>query len=150
MFFGDKYGEIVRVVTIGEALSVELCGGTHVTDTSHIGIFKIINQTAVASGTKRLIGLTGPKVMEYLLEQQTIIDTIATTLGCTLPQVVEKTTKLQSDFSSLTQTNQRLLSKVIDGYPSRTITLGDVAVQVLHIDASWSSKDVVDKLRSKP
>ena len=62
-FFEDTYPEIVRVVSISDGSSIELCGGTHVSSTDAIGCFVITEQSAVAAGVKRLTALTGPKVL---------------------------------------------------------------------------------------
>jgi alanyl-tRNA synthetase len=82
--FGEKYGDVVRVVTI-PGLSVELCGGTHVRNTSEIGLFKIVSETGVAAGVRRIVALTGPRAFELLSDREHALAHIAERLKVALP-----------------------------------------------------------------
>lgn len=79
-FFGEKYGENVRVVFIDEKFSVEFCGGTHVEDTSDIGLFKIIKEESVSSGVRRIFARTGEGIIKYLDERTGDIEKIISEL----------------------------------------------------------------------
>jgi len=67
--FGEKYGDVVRVVTIDPSFSIELCGGTHVGHTGMIGVFTIVSESAVAAGVRRIEALTGPAAIRYFSEK---------------------------------------------------------------------------------
>ncbi|HEX5073269.1 MAG TPA: alanine--tRNA ligase [Gemmatimonadaceae bacterium] len=82
--FGEKYGDVVRVVTI-PGLSVELCGGTHVRNTSEIGLFKIVSETGVAAGVRRIVALTGPRAFELMSDRERALAHIADRVKVTLP-----------------------------------------------------------------
>ncbi|PIP90907.1 MAG: alanine--tRNA ligase [Bdellovibrionales bacterium CG12_big_fil_rev_8_21_14_0_65_38_15] len=78
-FFGDKYGDKVRVLQMGEH-STELCGGTHVNNTSDIGLFKILNESSLSTGVRRIEATTSIKAFEWLSERSTILDQIESNL----------------------------------------------------------------------
>ena len=78
--FGEKYGDVVRVVTIDPEFSIELCGGTHVMHTGMIGLFNIKSEAAVAAGVRRIEALTGPAAFKYLSERLENLKEIGTLL----------------------------------------------------------------------
>jgi alanyl-tRNA synthetase len=103
--FGEKYGERVRVVTFGD--SVELCGGTHVENTSAIGIFKIISEGAVAAGIRRIEAVTGRKALEYINQKLQTLDEITAMLKST-GNPSANVSKLMAENTSLRHTVEKL------------------------------------------
>ncbi|HFU4189993.1 TPA: alanine--tRNA ligase [Streptococcus suis] len=91
--FGEKYGKEVRVVTIGD-YSVELCGGTHVGNTAEIGIFKILKEEGIGSGTRRIIAVTGREVFLAYRDQEDALKEVAATIKS--PQIKEVPNKVES------------------------------------------------------
>src|SRR5690606_33988630 len=78
--FGEKYTDEVRVLTMGEGFSVELCGGTHVQRTGDIGCFKIIQETGIASGIRRIEAITGQKALLWIRQQEQMLQRLSTSL----------------------------------------------------------------------
>jgi len=96
--FGEKYGDKVRVVSIGSS-SVELCGGTHVSSTGEIGLFKVISESSVAAGVRRIEGTTGLGVLALLSEKEDIITETAKELKAQNPATIaKKAASLQSEI----------------------------------------------------
>ena len=79
MLFGEKYDSEVRVLNIGN--SIELCGGTHVSNTGDIGLFKIYAETGVASGVRRIEGVTGLNLIKFLNDQEEILTKVSKDLN---------------------------------------------------------------------
>jgi len=118
-FFEDKYGEVVRVVSIiteheKEPISIELCGGAHVANTREIGAFKITTQEAVASGIKRIVAITGPQVTYRLLEEEKTMESLATKLWVTTKQFPAKLEKTLKELNELQEKYIWLQDKIIN------------------------------------
>lgn len=79
--FGEKYGETVRVITFDKNFSVELCGGTHVSNTAHIGSLRIIHESAVAAGVRRIEAITGQTADDFVRQKMMLVDQISAALG---------------------------------------------------------------------
>ncbi len=124
--FGEKYGDSVRVVKMGD-FSVELCGGTHVANTSSISAFKIISESGVAAGVRRIEALTSKAVFEYYDKLEELLHTAAKTVKTNPAGLVEKLEHLMADLKALQSENESLKSKAAQS------ALGDVMNQVTEV-----------------
>ena len=100
MLFGEKYGDKVRVITFDSDYSMELCGGTHVQNTGEIGFFKIVHESSVAAGIRRIEALTAFGAEQWVTEQESKLQTVANLLG-TSNEFVESIERLQADKKEL-------------------------------------------------
>lgn len=121
--FGEKYGDTVRVVQMGE-FSSELCGGTHVKSTGMIGSFKILSESGVAAGVRRIEAVTGSNVTAYYQKLEEELNAAAKTLKTTPSNLVERCEHLMAEMKALQSENESLKSKAAKE------ALGDVMDQV--------------------
>ena len=124
--FGEKYGDTVRVVNMGD-FSIELCGGTHVSNTSHIGLFKIVAESGVAAGVRRIEALTGSNARDYYLNVEQTLNASAKLVKANASDLVEHIKKLQDELKALRSENESLKSKEAQA------ALGDVTDQVKEV-----------------
>ena len=125
--FGEKYGESVRVVKMGD-FSIELCGGTHVANTGSIGAFKIISESGVAAGVRRIEALTSKAVFEYYDKLEETINEAAKIAKTNPAGLVEKLEHLVAEMKELQSENESLKSKAAKD------ALGDVMNQVVEVN----------------
>ena len=110
--FEEKYGETVRVVRVGGGISTELCGGTHTGRTGDVGLFKIVNESAVGANLRRIEALTGEKAMEYVQRQEDELMSVASLLKTTPDQAKEKVKRLLKEQKDKDREMETLKSKL--------------------------------------
>ena len=153
--FGEKYGDSVRVVSIGAEFSVELCGGTHVSRTGDIGLLKVSGETSVAAGVRRIESVTGMKALEFCDNQQDSITNIAsivrgsrTTVGDKVQGIVDENRRLQKDIEKLKNKLANAAGSDLMADLRQINGVGVLATVVDGADAK-SLRGVGDQVRSK-
>ena len=109
--FGEKYGDTVRVVQMGD-FSSELCGGTHVKNTSNISAFKIVSESGVAAGVRRIEALTGAGLIAHFNQVEETLKEAAALLKVSPADVVKRITALQEEVKTLSKENDKLKAKI--------------------------------------
>ncbi len=113
-FFGDKYGDVVRVIRMGD-FSVELCGGTHVNSTGRIGFFKLDSESGVAAGVRRVEAFTGQGALESIRRREKILDQISDQLGARDGAALERLERLLAREKELEKKLRALEQKLVSG-----------------------------------
>jgi alanyl-tRNA synthetase len=110
--FGEKYGAEVRVLTMGKGFSVELCGGTHARRTGDIGLLKIVAETGIASGVRRIEAVTGARALDWIRQQEQTLNEIAALLKGSRETVLEKVRGLNERVRQLEKEQERLSARL--------------------------------------
>ncbi|MHB8938821.1 MAG: alanine--tRNA ligase [Thiobacillus sp.] len=153
MLFGEKYGDEVRVLDIGT--SRELCGGTHVARTGDIGAFKILLETGVAAGIRRIEATTGTGVLAYLGETEKNLGAIAQLIKATPAEAAERVAQLMEHSRALEKELDRLKSKLAssagDELVQQAVDVNGVRVLAAQLDGvdAKALRETADKLRDK-
>ena len=154
-FFGEKYGEEVRVLSMGGDFSVELCGGTHVQRTGDIGYFKIITETSISAGVRRIEALTGEAAVNLSQDSHDNLDSLALKLNTSSEEVRDKISQLIDSNKTLKQELDKLRSSSLSATASdmsleseEIAGLKVIAKKMEGLDSSVL-RETADKLRNK-
>jgi alanyl-tRNA synthetase len=152
--FGEKYGEQVRVLKMGD-YSIELCGGTHVRRTGDIGLFKIISEGGVSAGIRRIEAITGQEALNHVFTEERCLNDIVSLLNCTVADAVDR---LQMQLDRV-----KKLEKEIEGFKTKAastatadlaslaVKMGDVSVLATRLEGfdAKALREAVDRLKQQ-
>ena len=153
MLFGEKYGEIVRVLDIGS--TTELCGGTHVSRTGDIGLFKIYSESGVAAGVRRVEATTGTGALKLINTQQALVNQLAANFKAPPTEILNKVAQLTDHAKALEKELARLKSKLASGQGddlvSQAIEINGVKVLAATLEGADANalRETMDKLKDK-
>ncbi|WP_415034084.1 alanine--tRNA ligase [Azonexus sp.] len=153
MLFGEKYGDAVRVLSIGS--SKELCGGTHVGRSGDIGLFKIVSEGGVAAGVRRVEAVTGINALTWVQEQATRVAGVSALLKAQPEDIAERIVGLQESQRQLEKELHRLKSKLAsaqgDDLADQALALGEIKLLVARLDGAdiGALRETLDKLKDK-
>lgn len=152
--FGEKYGDVVRVVNIGN-YSIELCGGTHTKNTSEVGIFKIVSESGVAAGVRRIEALTGKAVYEYQKQKDAIFQQVCKLTKANDNNIVEKVSTLQNDIKKLLKEKESLQQRIANAEITALLSSAKdikgvkLLTSVVESDNMNHLKQIVDNAKDK-
>lgn len=153
-FFGERYGDNVRVLKLGE-FSTEICGGTHVSRTGDIGLFKITTESACASGVRRIEAVTGQTAIEYILQNEEQLNRISDRLKTHVSDIDNKISQLiqqNRDYErELAKAKQHHANRQVDNLAEQAVEIGGVkvlAAQLQGVDRD-TLRNTLDQLKQK-
>lgn len=152
--FDEKYGDTVRVVSVGN-FSKEFCGGTHIDETSKIGMFKIISEGSIASGVRRIEAVTGKAAYEYLVELDNMVEQLSSLMKSTKDELLSKVTNLKKESKEkdkeIQKLNNELLKNSMDEILEKYEEINGIKLFALRMkdkDAN-SLREIADKIKDK-
>ncbi len=152
--FGEKYTDEVRVISM-DAFSVELCGGTHVTHSGDIGFFKIISESGVAAGIRRVEAITGKAAVNYVQQRETQLQEIANTLKTNpqevtkkLAQIIDNAQQIEKELAGL---KSKLANSQIDDLINQVCEVNGVKVLAVNLEGANTKtlRETLDKFKDK-
>ncbi|WP_282019918.1 alanine--tRNA ligase [Planomicrobium okeanokoites] len=152
--FGEKYGDVVRVVEIG-GYSLELCGGVHVGNTAEIGLFKLVSESGIGAGIRRIEALTGKGAYENLKNTERTLEEAASLLKANPKDLVQKVQTFMADQKALQRENESLMAKISNAQSAGILdavkTVGDVQVLSARVEAKDNNqlRQMMDDLKQK-
>lgn len=152
--FGEKYGDSVRVVSMGD-FSKELCGGTHVSHTGEIGSFKILSEGGVAAGTRRIEAITGANVLAYYKKVEKELNEAAALVKATPANLLERLAKMQAEIKSLSSELEAMKSKAakdaVGDVTDKAIDVAGVSLVAANIPSIDMNglRDLADQMKEK-
>ena len=153
--FGEKYGDTVRVLTMGDGFSVELCGGTHVNRTGDIGLFRITSESGVAAGVRRIEAVTGAKALALFDQVEVLVDTAGRSLKANRDTLIEKldalvaqNRKLEKDLAAL---KTKLATAGSGDVLSQAVDIAGIKVLALNLEGAdaKSLRETADQFKNK-
>ncbi|UKO99670.1 alanine--tRNA ligase [Nostoc sp. UHCC 0870] len=152
--FGEKYGDEVRVIDFS-GVSMELCGGTHVSNTAEIGVFKIITEAGVASGVRRIEGVSGPAILDYLNVRDKVVKDLSDRFKVKPEELPDRITTLQTELRNAEKQLETLKGQLAiaksDSLLQTATTLGDHKIIVAELEGvdPESLKTAAERLLQK-
>ena len=152
--FGEKYGDVVRMVKMG-TFSTELCGGTHLDNTAKVGLFKIVSESSVAAGVRRVEAITGLGVLAFIKEQESAINNTAHELKTNPAEIVKRAAQISEELKAakheIEALNNKIAASKIADIMSGAVKVGSVTVVAASTEgmAPDAARQVIDDLKAK-
>jgi alanyl-tRNA synthetase len=154
-FFGEKYGDVVRVVSIGDGFSREFCGGTHLHHTGQIGLFKIVAEEGVAKGVRRVTCVTGPEAVKWAQRLDRVVHALTERFRCPVEELPARVDGLQEEVRKLQQQLKRGgagdVRSAADRLAASALEVAGVKIVVGEVPAAPEEqlRQQMDRLRQK-
>jgi len=152
--FGEKYGDQVRVLTMGDGYSMELCGGTHVKRTGDIGLFKIVSETGIAAGIRRVEAVTGDAALSQVYADQVLLNDLSESLKVGRREVASKLEQLIAENRALTkqvaQMSQQLVANKSSDLSTQVVDIAGISFLAAQVDGdNKAMMQTLDTVRSQ-